>query len=112
MIKDNKTMENIIEINIGLGDLIQRNPNFKTAEIDDELVCIDESTGAYIGINCTGKLILEILEDPLPISTVIDKISEKFPEENIEQLVNDLFSFINNLLSLNILLLLNLQGRD
>lgn len=91
-----------IEIKISLEDIIRRNPQFYTKEIDDELVCMDEKTGGCLGLNPTGRMIWEMLDKPLSIQKIIDQLTEAFPEEK-EAIFNDVLSFVSYLLSLTVL---------
>lgn len=94
--------QTINEIAIEDGSLIQRNPSYHTTLIDDELVCIDEQTGDYVGLNSTGEMIWSLLEEPLAFSSLVEALSDRF-DEPPENLTHDIATFIAHLSSLQLI---------
>ena len=82
--------------------IISRNNAFVSMLFDDELACIDESTGNYFGLNAMGRLIWELLEVPLTLQAIIDTLSSEFPE-NGAAILQEIPPFIVSLASLGII---------
>lgn len=82
--------------------IISRNNVFVSMLFDDELACLDESTGNYFGLNATGRIIWELLESPLTLQVILDNLSLEFPE-NSADIQNEIPPFIAYLASLRII---------
>jgi len=80
---------------IELNSMIARNPSFFMHEIDDELICLDEESGNYIGLNQTGKEVWGMLEKPTKVQTIVDAISKRYPTINTIQ--DDVLEYVNSL---------------
>lgn len=88
-------------VNISLDTVIARNPSFISIRLDDELACVDESTGGYFGLNPTGAMIWEMLESPLTLQEIIEYFLLEFPE-NSADIPREIPPFVTSLASLNI----------
>ena len=81
--------------------IISRNNAFISMLFDDELACIDESTGNYFGLNAMGRYIWELLETPLTLQAIIENLSSEFPD-NGAAILQEIPPFIAGLASLKI----------
>ena len=76
--------------------VIVRNDSLFTAPFDDDLVCLDEATGHYYGLNKTARIIWEMLESPITLQGVIEVMVQHFSKSNNE-ITTDVSDFIMEL---------------
>ena len=58
--------------------IIQRNGEWLTAEVDQELVMISVDQGTYIGLNAVGARVWELLETPREQETLYEVLRAEF----------------------------------
>ena len=81
---------------------------FEYVEIDDEIMCvpIGENANQFHGmikINDVSKEMLEIINECNNPNEVLDKMLQRHPEENKDELGNYLCEFLNTLIKEGIL---------
>jgi DNA-directed RNA polymerase delta subunit len=70
---------------LNLNSIIVRNDkNFMISPIGDELVMMNMENGSYIGINEVGTAIWEKLEQPRPVTELINYLLEMYDIEREE----------------------------
>lgn len=89
----------LIHNTISIDSVIVRNNSLFASEIGDELVCLDEISGNYYGLNCTGKFIWELLKQPTTVRCVIDQMRVEYP--TIISLHEDILTYLNALYDSN-----------
>jgi hypothetical protein len=76
--------------------------NISLTEVDDEVVLLDLSNGAYYGLNQVGADLLKALQNKQPLCQTIRQISEHYQMDSaqvkidIDELLQELL--VNNLL--------------
>ena len=61
-----------------IDSIIARNESIFAGEIDDELVMVSIDSGTYFVLNLTARRIWEILEAPMSINDVCDKLIDEY----------------------------------
>lgn len=85
-------------MNLQPTSLLQRDQNLFASEVDDELVMLSETSGAYFGLNPVGRSIWQLLEHPLPYSALLDKLTEIY-EVSREQCAHDVQAFLAEMIA-------------
>jgi hypothetical protein len=49
-----------------------------TSELDDDLVMMDIKNGSYISLNRTGRIIWQEIEQPLVVTDLIHRLTERY----------------------------------
>jgi hypothetical protein len=65
-------------MNIPLQSIIGRNEDVFAGQIDDEMVMVSIQSGNYFVLNLTARRIWELLETPLSIADVCDKLVQEY----------------------------------
>lgn len=65
-------------MSIHLDSVITRNEDIFTGQIDDELVMVSINSGSYFVLNSTALRIWELLDAPLSISEICDKLINEY----------------------------------
>ncbi|MDW7755892.1 MAG: PqqD family peptide modification chaperone [Brevefilum sp.] len=65
-------------MSIQLESVITKNENIFSGQIDDELVMVSIDSGSYYVLNSTALRIWELLESPLSISEICDKLIKEY----------------------------------
>lgn len=84
---------------ISIDTVIVRNNDLFMNEIDDELVCLDEISGNYYGLNNTGKIIWEMIGEPKSVKNIIAEMQKSYPD--VPNIADDILSYLNELHSSN-----------
>ena len=58
--------------------LIERNPDWVSAKVDDEVVMMSMTTGDYIGLTETASAIWEMIETPMDVETICEELRREF----------------------------------
>jgi PqqD family protein of HPr-rel-A system len=84
--------------------VIERSPDVisRTLAGDDGAVLLHLGTGQYHTLNPVGSRIWELLESPLTVDELCRRLAEEF-EANQEALVQDIQTFIQELLDRNLI---------
>jgi len=64
--------------NLKLSVKIQRNQNVLISQIDQEIVLFSEDNNAFYGLNETGSIIWDMLENPITIKNLVIKLKDSF----------------------------------
>lgn len=81
---------------------VKRNPALVTSNIDGEIVMMSVDNGEYYGLDEIGTRIWDLLENPLLVNELVEKLTEEF-EVGKEDCTRDTLEFLNDLLSRNLL---------
>jgi hypothetical protein len=84
------------------GRLLRRAKDAISTELDGETVILNIGTGIYSGLDQVGTTIWNTLEQPATFLTLKEQILADY-EVSEQQCVNDLCSFLNELLNNNLI---------
>jgi len=79
---------------ITLSSVIAKNAEIVTADMDGETVMMSIETGKYYNLGKMGSVIWSMLETPLSLETLIEKLLGKFNVER-EQCEKEVSSFLS-----------------
>ena len=82
--------------------ILERNPDIICSKVDDEIVMMNIVGGTYFGLDTTGAIIWELLEEPLSLDQLIKPLVKKF-EISQNQCENDCMDFFLHMLEKKIL---------
>ena len=88
--------------------VISRNPEIIHSAMDDEVVMMSVDQGLFFGIDAIGTHIWTLLETPLKVEDLIEKLMAHY---NVEQAVceNDTLLFLNDMLLKKVILIEEVQ---
>jgi hypothetical protein len=91
------------ESKVTLQSVISRNPEIIHSAMDDEVVMMSVDQGLFFGIDAIGTHIWTLLETPLKVEDLIEKLMAHY---NVEQAVceNDTLLFLNDMLGRKVIL--------
>lgn len=69
-----------------------------TSEVDGEVVMMSIEQGSYSGLNGIGSAIWHLLESPVTVSEICDKMMEQYGVQR-EDCEKDVLAFLNDLAS-------------
>ena len=89
---------------VTLQSIISRNPEIIHSVMDDEVVMMSVDQGLYFGIDAIGTHIWTLLETPVKVEYLIEKLTAHY---NVEQAVceNDTMLFLNDMLLKKVILI-------
>lgn len=58
--------------------LIERSPEVLGSVLNDELVMVDAMTGKYYGLGGTGPRLWELLEQPMTVGELVDRLVAEY----------------------------------
>lgn len=76
--------------------VLHRDPNMLFSKMDQEVVMLSISNSEYYGLDEIGSRIWEILEKPVRVDQLIDRLLEEY-EVSRTQCENDVFPLLNEL---------------
>lgn len=79
-----------------LKTVIVRNPEIVASDMDGETVMMHIETGKYYNLGKTGGFIWNLLEEPMRMEALIEKLMDKF-EVTREQCEQDTLAFLQKL---------------
>lgn len=85
---------------------IKRNPELVETKMDGETVMMSINSGEYFGLDPVGSRIWELIENPIPIDQLIDKLIDEFDVSRDECEI-DTLEFLNQLQEKKLLLVLS-----
>ncbi len=74
----------------------KRKQGLLVSELGNELVMMDIDQGNYIGLNETGRAIWELLEEPISVEQLIEKLICSY-EIDIDQCTGDTLEYLNKM---------------
>lgn len=83
---------------------IKRNPDMLSVDMDGETVMMSIENGNYFGINAVGSFIWERLESDQTIKSICNAVSEHFNVANMDNLENEIITYIEDLEDQNMLI--------
>jgi hypothetical protein len=87
---------------ISAGSVLSRNPDMLFNVVDGEVVLLSVENSAYYGLDPTGSYIWHLLENPLSVNAIVDRLLKEY-EVPHDQCMEDTLDFLNNLQSKNII---------
>ncbi len=87
---------------ISSATLLQRNPDMVAANLDGDLVMMNEKLGRYYGISGVGARAWELLETPASIDDLVDTICQEY-EIDTETCQQDIIRFAQDLMKVNLI---------
>jgi len=91
---------------INLNSIIKRNPELVSSDIDGEKVMMSIESGEYFGLDPVGGRIWELIENPIQVNILIEKLLDEFEVEK-ELCEADTLDFLNQLLEKNLIIIFN-----
>lgn len=76
--------------------IIQRDPDLVFAYMGDEVVMMTEDQSDYLGLNAVASQIWELIEEPIAVQQLCDKLMERF-EVDSEQCFQDVSVFLEDM---------------
>jgi len=86
---------------INTNSIIQRNDDLVQAEIDGETVIMSIDNGEYYGLDIIASHIWKIIETPLMISVICEKLAAEY-DVTEETCLSDVLIFLNDMAEHNI----------
>ncbi len=77
-------------------DILVREKNLFSANIDDDVVMLDESSGNYFGLNPVAGKIWQLLEKPIRLRDLINSLTTHYEVDRL-QCEQETASFLNSL---------------
>jgi hypothetical protein len=87
---------------MNLNNVVSRSENFVFNEIEGDLVMMNIESGAYVGLNETGKSIWNLLDTPLPIAEIVKHLVNEYQIEE-SQCEKEVLVFVEKMLKSDIL---------
>ena len=81
---------------LSVESIVIRNPEFVTAEMDEDLVMMSLESNNYYSLDSIGRAIWELLEEPLQVSALCERLLEDFDVER-SRCVEDVVEFLTEL---------------
>ena len=91
------------ENKVTLQTVISRNPEIIHSAMDDEVVMMSVDQGLFFGIDAIGTHIWSLLETPLKVENLIEKLVTHYDVEQ-ELCKNDTLLFLNDMLLKKVIL--------
>ena len=74
----------------------RRKDGLLVSELGNEMVMMDIESGNYIGLNETGKVIWELIEQPVKVDDLIKQLTTKY-EVNYEECSKDTLEYLSKM---------------
>lgn len=74
----------------------RRKDGLLVSELGKEVVMMDIDNGNYIGLNETGKVIWDLIEEPVKVDDLVSRLLEKF-HINKEECSTDTLAYLNKM---------------
>jgi len=91
---------------IKLNSIIKRNPELVSSDVDGEKVMMSIESGEYFGLDPVGGRIWELIENPIQVNILIEKLLDEF-EVDKELCKTDTLDFLKQLLEKNLIIIFN-----
>ena len=83
--------------------ILSRREGLMTADMNGSAVMMDIMTGKYYNLGQIGGRIWELLEEPLTLAALVEKLTDEY-DVSAEQCRTDILPFLNTLLERGLLL--------
>lgn len=87
---------------ISSATLLQRNPDMVAANLDGDLVMMNEKLGRYYGISGVGARAWELLETPASIDDLVSAICKEY-EIDADTCQQDIIRFAQDLMKVDLI---------
>ena len=85
--------------------MVATSPDLTLADLGDEAVVMDPSTGKYFGLNAVGTRILSLAAEPIPLDDLIEQLLAEY-DVPLDVLTRDVTAFVADLTQRGILIAL------
>jgi len=85
---------------------IKRNDDVLYNKLDEEVVMLSVENSEYYGFDSIGSRIWELLEEPLNLQEIVDRLTEEY-DVSREICTNDTIKFLQKLADKNLILVTN-----
>lgn len=83
--------------NLSINSIVQRkDDHLIVSELDNEMVMMDLKSGSYLSLNPTGCIIWNMIEEPIGINEIIEKLTNKFSVDYLT-CTEETIKFLNSL---------------
>ena len=82
--------------------ILSRREGLMTADMNGSAVMMDVMTGKYYNLGAVGGRIWELLEEPMTLAALVQKLTDEY-DVSAEQCRNDILPFLNTLLERGLL---------
>lgn len=83
--------------NITLQSIVSRRKDgLLVSELGKEVVMMDIDNGNYIGLNETGKVIWDLIEEPVKVEAIVEKLVQQY-DINKDQCSSDTLEYLNKM---------------
>lgn len=82
--------------------LLQRNPDMVAANLDGDLVMMNEKLGRYYGISGVGARAWELLETPTSVDDLVNSICQEYDIDS-DTCHQDITRFTQDLMKVNLI---------
>ena len=82
--------------------ILSRREGLMTADMNGSAVMMDVMTGKYYNLGQVGGRIWELLEEPMTLAALVQKLTDEY-DVSAEQCRNDILPFLNTLLERGLL---------
>jgi hypothetical protein len=89
---------------MNLNAVVSRSENFVFNEIEGDLVMMNIESGAYVGLNETGKSIWNLLDTPLSIAEIVSFLIKEYTISQ-SQCEKEVIVFVEKMMKSEILIL-------
>lgn len=83
--------------------ILSRREGLMTADMNGSAVMMDIMTGKYYNLGQVGGRIWELLEEPMNLAALVEKLTDEY-DVSAEQCRNDILPFLDTLLERGLLL--------
>ncbi|MCH4811956.1 PqqD family peptide modification chaperone [Vreelandella neptunia] len=102
MTSTNATNTLISNTDISTSTLLQRNPDMIAANLDGDLVMMNEKLGRYYGISGVGARAWELLETPASIDDLVNAICQEY-DIDTDTCQQDIIRFAQDLMKVDLI---------
>lgn len=102
MTSTNTTTTIMMNTELSTTTLLQRNPDMVAANLDGDLVMMNEKLGRYYGISGVGARAWELLETPASIDDLVSTICEEY-EIDTDSCQQDIIRFAQDLMKVDLI---------
>ena len=96
-VRHNLSMTALERLKIDQDELVSASPNQVSTTIDESVVILGLSDGTYYGLTEAGQAIWSLIQQPTPISRIVDSLTEMYEvgpdtcESDVRELLAELY---------------------